>query len=203
MSDEYDSPWKVILERYFQDFMAFFFPDAHDDIDWKRGYESLDTELQKIVRDAEVGKRLADKLIKVWRLDGEEQRVLIHVEVQGRYDVKMAERMYIYHYRLYDAHKKPIVSLAVLGDDNPNWRPTRYQKQLWGCQSIFEFPTVKLLDYQAQSDTLETHSNPFAWIVLTHLKTGVTRNDPEATFAVGNFNWLNSFMEKAMTVQTF
>lgn len=65
MSDEYDSPWKVILERYFQDFMAFFFPDAHDDIDWNRGYESLDTELQKIVRDAEIGKRLADKLIKV------------------------------------------------------------------------------------------------------------------------------------------
>lgn len=106
--------------------------------------------------------------------------MLIHVEVQGRYDSKMAERMYIYHYRLYDAHQKPIVSLAVLGDDNPDWRPTRYQKQLWGCQSLFEFPIVKLLDYQGQLDTLETTSNPFAWIVLTHLKTGATRNNPEA-----------------------
>lgn len=106
MSDEYDSPWKVILERYFQDFMAFFFPDAHDDIDWSRGYESLDTELQKIVRDAEIGKRLADKLIKVWRLDDEEQRGLIHIEVQGSYDTRMSERMYIYQCRHDYLHQR-------------------------------------------------------------------------------------------------
>ncbi len=180
MSDEYDSPWKVVLERYFQDFMVFFFPNCHDDIDWSRGYESLDTELQKIVRDAETGKRLADKLIKVWRLDGEEQHVLIHVEVQGNYDSSMAERMFIYHYRLLDAYQKPIVSLAVLGDDNPNWRPSCYQKQLWGCKVAFDFPIVKLLDYQAQSEALIAHKNPFAWIVLTHLKTGATRGHPEA-----------------------
>ncbi len=160
--------------------MAFFFPDCHNDIDWSRGYESLDTELQKIVRDAETGKRLADKLIKVWRLDGEEQHVLIHVEVQGNYDSSMAERMFIYHYRLHDAYQKPIVSLAVLGDDNPHWRPRCYQKQLWGCKVVFDFPIVKLLDYQAQSEALIAHKNPFAWIVLTHLKTGATRGHPEA-----------------------
>jgi hypothetical protein len=32
-SPEYDSPWKEILEDYFEDFMAFFFPKAHEDID--------------------------------------------------------------------------------------------------------------------------------------------------------------------------
>ena len=45
MTDDYDSPWKDILERYFPPFMAFFFPEAHADIDWSKGYESLDTEL--------------------------------------------------------------------------------------------------------------------------------------------------------------
>lgn len=32
----YDNPWKEILEGYFPNFMAFFFPAAHDDIynDW-------------------------------------------------------------------------------------------------------------------------------------------------------------------------
>ncbi len=64
---DYDSPWKEMLDGYFPDFMAFFFPEAGDDIDWARGYESLDKELQQIVRDAELGKRLADKLMKVWR----------------------------------------------------------------------------------------------------------------------------------------
>ncbi len=34
LSSDYDSPWKDILERYFEDFMAFFFPEAHKNIDW-------------------------------------------------------------------------------------------------------------------------------------------------------------------------
>jgi hypothetical protein len=34
---ENDSPWKVALEKYFPAFMAFFFPQAHADIDWERG----------------------------------------------------------------------------------------------------------------------------------------------------------------------
>ncbi len=67
---DYDSPWKEMLDGYFPDFMALFFPDAYQDIDWSRGYESLDTELQQIVRDAELGRRLADKLMKVWRRPG-------------------------------------------------------------------------------------------------------------------------------------
>jgi len=80
---DYDSPWKEILDGYFAEFMAFFFPAIYQDIDWSRGYESLDTELQQIVREAETGRRLADKLMKVWRRSGAEQVVMVHVEVQG------------------------------------------------------------------------------------------------------------------------
>ncbi len=31
---EYDSPWKEILKSYFNDFLAFFLPAAHDGICW-------------------------------------------------------------------------------------------------------------------------------------------------------------------------
>ena len=107
---DYDSPWKEILEGYFPDFMAFFFPQAHRDIDWPKGYESLDKELQQIVRDAELGKRLADKLMKVWRLDGEAQIVIIHTEIQAGHDPAFAKRMYTYNYRLFDRYDRPVVS---------------------------------------------------------------------------------------------
>ena len=46
--DQYDSPWKDIIEQYFPDFMSFFFPKAAEEIDWSRGYEFLDKELQKV-----------------------------------------------------------------------------------------------------------------------------------------------------------
>jgi len=52
---DYDSPWKTIIERYFPEFMAFFFPKAHAAIDWTKGYTFLDKELQQVVRDAESG----------------------------------------------------------------------------------------------------------------------------------------------------
>jgi hypothetical protein len=55
MSENYinfDSPWKEMLDLYFADFMAFFFPEAYADIDWAQGYEFLDQELQQVVRDA-------------------------------------------------------------------------------------------------------------------------------------------------------
>ena len=53
--DDYDSPWKVMLDACFEAFMAFYFPEIHADIDRDRGHELLDTELQRIVRDAEIG----------------------------------------------------------------------------------------------------------------------------------------------------
>ncbi len=34
MEHDFDSPWKDILEEFFQEFMLFFFPKAHADIDW-------------------------------------------------------------------------------------------------------------------------------------------------------------------------
>lgn len=43
--DDFDSPWKDELEWYFEEFMAFFFPQAHADINWNHGYEFLDKEL--------------------------------------------------------------------------------------------------------------------------------------------------------------
>src|SRR5204863_8331918 len=97
---DYDSPWKEMLDGYFPAFIAFFFPEAHADIDWTRGYESLDTDLQQIVRDAALGTRLADKLMKVWRRDGTEQIVLIHTEIQGTREADFAKRIYVYNYRL-------------------------------------------------------------------------------------------------------
>ncbi|MBI2942532.1 MAG: cytosolic protein, partial [Chloroflexi bacterium] len=120
MSDtqsDFDSPWKEALERYFPPFLEFFFPTAHAGIDWQRGHEFLDTELQQVARNAELGRRLVDKLAKVWRRDGQETWVLVHVEVQGQEEADFAERMYVYNYRLFDRHHRQVASLAVLGDD--------------------------------------------------------------------------------------
>jgi hypothetical protein len=174
---DFDTPWKEGLETYFQKFMEFFFPAIAAEIDWERGVTFLGTELQKIVRDADLGKRWADKLAQVWRKDGQEAMVLCHVEVQSQPEDVFTERMLIYNYRLRDGYNVPIVSLAVLCDDSAQWRPDRYEAELWGCGLSFWFPVAKLLDYGAQWQALEASDNPFATIVMAHLKTLETRKD--------------------------
>jgi hypothetical protein len=67
--EEYDPPWKEVLVLEFAAFMAFFLPEAYAEIDWSRPYQVLDKELRKISRDANLGPRLADMLIKVWLKD--------------------------------------------------------------------------------------------------------------------------------------
>jgi hypothetical protein len=174
---EFDSPWKEIIEAYFKDFLAFFFPEIHADVDWSKGYEFLDTELQQIVRDAELGKRFADKLVKVWRCNGEERLVLIHIEVQNSRETVLPERIFVYNYRLRDRYNRPVVSLAILTDDHPSWRPQEFQAGLWGCDVHFRFPMVKLLDYRQQWQSLEDSLNPFATVVMAHLKALETKDN--------------------------
>lgn len=176
---DYDSPWKEALDVYFEPFIAFFFPNAHRDINWGKGYESLDTELQEIIRDAETGRRFADKLVKVWLKDGTETVILIHIEVQSQVQSDFPKRIYLYNSRLRDKYDLQVISLAVLGDTNRNWRPTTYQYSRWGFTITLQFPIVKLLDYQQQWETLEQSSNPFAVIVMAHLSTQATSDNPQ------------------------
>ena len=175
---DYDSPWKEVIELYFPGFLEFFFPLAYAEIDWKRPYEFLDTELQQLEPDAEIGRRLVDKVAKVWLLGGEQAWVLVHIEVQADYDSQFTQRMYTYNYRLFDRHKRRVISLAVLADLEKNWRPSSYGYELGGCRVSLEFPVVKLLDYEAQWESLEKSNNPFAVVVMAHLKTKATHQDP-------------------------
>lgn len=175
MSD-FDNPWKEALEEFFEPFLAFVFNDVHAAIDWNRSFEWLDKELMQIVPDAEQGKRFVDKLVKVWLRDGTENWILIHIEVQSQIDESFAERMYVYNYRVFDRYNRRVASLAILGDDQPGWRPDRFGYELLGCKVELRFRTVKLLDYAGRIAELERDENPFALLVLAHLKTLETRN---------------------------
>ncbi|NCD43151.1 MAG: DUF4351 domain-containing protein, partial [Bacteroidia bacterium] len=168
-----------ILDKYFQDFMELFFSDAAAQIDWSKGYENLDKEFQKIVRDARIGKRLADKLVKVWLKSGDELVVYVHTEVQGAPEADFERRMYTYHYRIFDRYDGHVVSLAVLSDEGDKWCPTRFETKMWGCRLQFDFSTVKLNDFRLQGawSQLEESKNPFAKVVMAHLKTQDTKKD--------------------------
>ncbi len=174
---DYDSPWKEILEQFFEPCLRFFFPPLHAQIDWSQEVVFLDKELQQISFDAETGRHTVDKLVQVRLLGGAELWLLIHIEVQGQKEAAFTTRMYVYNYRLYDRYQQHVVSLAILTDENRHWRPDHYERELFGCRVRLDFPIIKLLDYEERTGELEQDENPFALVVLAHLRTLQTLGD--------------------------
>jgi hypothetical protein len=177
-NDNYDAPWKSALALYFSDFMAFFFPDVHEAIDWSRAPEFLDTELQQLARDGALGKRLADQLVRVYTLDGQERWVLLHIEVQASRDHELAERIFVYQYRIYDHYRREVASLVVLADPERVWRPASFSYEVFGCGLLLTFRTAKLQDHADRIDALLADDNPFALLTAAHLLTQQTHRQP-------------------------
>ena len=93
-STELDNPWTDIIERYFETFMAFFFPQVHKQIDWIRSYELLEPELQTVIAEANV-KPDIDKLLKVWLKNGKEAVFYIRIKVQGQRYQLAAQKLWL------------------------------------------------------------------------------------------------------------
>ena len=179
---DYDSPWKKALEAYFKECIQFFFPEMAADIDWKRGYEFLDKELHQVAKDAALGRRYGDKLARVYRKNGQEEWVLVHAEIQGQKKDNFPKRMYTYNYRIFDFFDREVASIAILADDNPHWKPNNFSYELWGSKAGLWFPTIKLLDYKDKWEKLEASGNPFASVVMAHLKALETVGDNERRY---------------------
>jgi hypothetical protein len=177
---DFDGPWKAALEELLEPCFGLLFRAAHRAIDWSVPPRFLDTELQQILPGGADSPRTVDKLVAVQQKSGDQSWVLVHIEVQSQEQREFEARMFDYHARIWLQHRRQIVSLAVLGDERPMWRPREYGYKLWGCDLRLRFPTAKLQDFRARMDELEASRNPFATVVLAHLLAQDTRNDPSA-----------------------
>ena len=115
--------------------------------------------------------------MKVWRKNGTEMWFLVYTEVQSQKLTTFTRRTYVVWHRIFEKYEHDTVSLAILADDNPSWRPSRFTRECFGCRLDFTFPYVKLLDYQKKPDDLASSDNIFAIVVQAHLKTLATKNN--------------------------
>ncbi|WP_244317746.1 hypothetical protein [Vreelandella titanicae] len=45
---DHDSPWKMALDGYCQEFLDLLFPAIHEQVDWSKGFSFLDKESQRM-----------------------------------------------------------------------------------------------------------------------------------------------------------
>ena len=130
-----DGGWKQLIEDELEEFFRFFFPQVHAAIDFRSGCQSRDKELAKLMVDADVGDREADKLFEVTWRDGGPELVLVHVELQAQGEQDFAQRMYGYNTRIWQRCGRPAVSLALLLDEDPHFCPDEFVREKGGCRT--------------------------------------------------------------------
>jgi predicted transposase YdaD len=158
-----DALWKGIIDNLWDDFILFFFPILANQVDFSRGFEYLDTELQQLLPDNPTLKRHADKLIRVWFLDGEEIWFLIHIEVQGYQDKLIGKRTYECNYRIKDKYNRQVTCLVIYTDWNRKYHLKEYRDEFMGTLTIFRFNTYVLRDHSREE--LALLLNPFAAVM--------------------------------------
>jgi len=177
----YDLPWKAVVAHAFHPFMDFYFPDFSARIDWRQRPRFRDKELAGFGIGAKADVMAADLVVEVYLGGAHKRKTLLHIEIQAQRDVALARRVHDYNYRIGKAYGLPVVSLVLLADADPHWRPRSFRQRVDG--RTFAFTTAKLLDYAANADTLEASHDPVAWLTLAHRRTQQTQHDPGKRYA--------------------
>ncbi len=174
-----DSAWKEIIEKFFEELLGLLFPDIHDAIDFSKTPEFLNTEMRPIAPFSDMGNRTADVLVKVQLKSGTYSyiRIFIHIEVQAEPREYFMERMYIYNYRYYDKRLEigtPVISVAILTDDDDNYRPDEYRVSFCGFDLRMKIPVVKIMDFKWKKEhreRLEKATGPMALVIKAQIKS--------------------------------
>jgi hypothetical protein len=85
-------------------------------------------------------------------------------------------RIYEYNYKIHDRLKGKdieVISLAVLTDEDENFRDNVWVVKRWGFEHRLVIPVVKIIDFRTKKELvekLETSKNIFAMVVIAHLR---------------------------------
>ena len=191
-----DSAWKEMLEKELPFALAFCFPEIHSHLDWTYQYEILEQELRALYPKGEMGKRIADCLIKAMSKEGDDR--FMHCEVQGGVEADFPYRMHVYNYRAEDKFSQPVISFAILIDEDPKWQPDCYEAELYGSIRTLKYPIFKILEWRSKEAELRTHPNPVALFVLAQLASMDTKKD-DAKRAEAKLDLIRLLRDRGMT----
>jgi len=137
-----------------------------------------------------------DKLAKVKMRNGNEQWILIHIEVQGYADKQFARRMFEYFYRVLDKYKRPVTAIAIFSGSQKEM-PDRYLMKLLGTRLEYKFKTYRIID-QSEEQLKSAAKNPFAQVILgarTALMSGKMTDEELMT----RHEWIFTALDKTLS----
>jgi len=118
--------------------------------------------------------------VKLRLRDGDEQWILLHLEIQTSYEEDFAERLALYNSGLFWIFKQRVVTLAVLADLREGWLPDEDRFQLADFESRTRFPVCKLID-RLRTDWQDDYSLPVQ-VARAQIEALRTAGDPEGRY---------------------
>ena len=161
----YDESWKYILTTLFKSGLDFFYNELFVLVDFTKPVEFIESKLTNLDVGDHNNYKNVDKLIKCSLLDGNEQHILLHIEIEANNPYNIAQRMFIYYCALkLKFPKLEIQALIIyLGEENPiNWHLYHYKFIL--LEITYKCKYFNIAD--VKEDDLLKSNNPFAYIVL-------------------------------------
>ena len=177
---DYDGAWKELLRSHLRESVENCFPILAELIDWNFEPEWLDKEISQIVGQSGHKNREVDVLFKVRLRNGHDQWILCHLEIQTSYEADFAFRLDLYHSGLKWMFRQEILTLVILADLRPSWRPNEHRFELGGFLNHRRFPVCKILDRLA-SDWVNNVSL-VAHVAKAQIEALRTSGDPESRF---------------------
>jgi hypothetical protein len=170
---------KSAFEESFPDLLRFFFDHADSIFDIRRGFEFLDKELSELSPKLEKqgGSRFVDMLVKTYLINGTEEWILVHIEIEAGPAKNFALRMFQYYYRIFDRFEVEVAAIAVFTGRKNQMMPVQFRKDFLGTKITYEYNAYGILDHSEAQ--LLGMNNPFALIVLAAQKALLMGKIPE------------------------
>ncbi|GAC91326.1 transposase [Anoxybacillus flavithermus NBRC 109594] len=170
MSIDHDRLFKELIQTFFEEFIALFFPTMHEHID----FQHVSFLSEELFTDVTAGEKYRVDLLVETKLKGEDSLIIVHIENQSYVQPSFPERMFIYFSRLFEKYGKHIVPIAVFSYDPIRDEPSAFTLQFpFGKVLDFHFFTVELRKQNWRNYIRQ--DNPIAAALLS--KMGYTESE--------------------------
>ncbi len=191
--DDFDTPWKGLLECFPEESVTLFYPELAAEFDWTISPTNLQQELDSF-DFAKKQRGIVDALMQLRLKSGEPRTLLCHLELHNRsmgFEAR-SERMLDYWMPIFRKKREPIVSLLLfthrsgpkqVSEPIPGEAKTLQKYSIRelgsGVDFYYHAEWIRNILDRCGEDFFETSTDPAAIFIHAHLKTLETQKQFE------------------------
>lgn len=188
-------PWQAVIEACLSEFMQFFFPLAHAEINWEQPVRFLDQDLTGIQQQLPLKQRPLQCLAQVSLQTG--QLCQIYILVAWQAETALARHMAQVQSCTSLGAGGPAACFALMGQAGQG-PPSAFTWSCLGSHLAYYYTCHYFSDFAGQESSLRDNDNAFALLTLANLIKHATLHDMAERYAQ-KWRLIQSMFERGWT----